>query len=105
MENPEQKTSELTPILVDTDLLVISNGRGPIISMKMAANNLETKVHQPESIDEATKIFFENLKLHGQSIVDRAAKAESFQAQIIELSRQNPNDMEFGNVVRRTLLP
>lgn len=105
MENPEQKTPELTPVLVDTDMLVISNSRGPIVSIKMAANNLATTVHQPESIDEATKLFFESLKLHGQSVVDRAVKAESFQAQIIELSRQHPNDMEFGNVVRRTLLP
>ena len=105
METPEQNTHSLSPILVDTDMLVISNGRGPIISLKMEANNLMTKVHQPESIDEATKLFFESLKINGQSVVDRAVKAESFQAQIIELSRQNPNDMEFGNIVRRTLLP
>jgi hypothetical protein len=67
-----------------------------IFSLTMRDGKLIGSTTQPEVIDEAARLFFENLRIHGQSLLDKIVALES-------LAKETPNDMEFGAKARKFL--
>jgi hypothetical protein len=72
----------------------LDESRREIFSLTMKDGKLIGSTEDPDALDQAAKLFFENLKIHGQSLLDRINAVE-------ELEQRYPNDMEFGNNVRK----
>lgn len=53
------------------------------------------------SIDDAARIFINELRFHGQSLMDTIKSLDLKLEQLSELSHNYPNDMEFGNKARQ----
>lgn len=69
---------------------------GAIFSMTMVEGKLVGELLKPDLIDIACKNFFDNLRIHGQTLLDRINA-------IKELEKAYPNDYEFGTKVREYL--
>lgn len=67
-----------------------------LFSLKMQDGKLVGSTTDPDAIDEASTLFFENLKIHGASLVDRLES-------IKRLANDTPNDMELGMKLRKLL--
>jgi hypothetical protein len=65
-----------------------------IFSLTMKDGKLIGSTEDPNALNQAANLFFDNLKIHGQSLLDRINALEA-------LARDYPNDMEFGNKARK----
>jgi hypothetical protein len=65
-----------------------------IFSLTMKDGKLVGSTEDPDALNQAAKLFFENLKIQGQSLLDRLNALDA-------LEREYPNDMEFGNQARK----
>lgn len=92
-------------LLAVSEIPVISFGKPgePIFELKREDGTLNGYIHKPEALNEAAKIFFNELKIEGKSLYNQVASLERFIGRIHEMAKENPNDMEFGKVVRELL--
>lgn len=67
------------------------------------ANVVTSVLAEDAKMDDVTKIFFDCLKLDGQTLMDLKAAAEQKLDRLIDLANEFPNDMEFGSRARRIL--
>lgn len=67
-----------------------------IFSMSIVDGKLTGELLKPDHMDIACKNFFENLRIYGQTLLDRINV-------IKELEKAYPNDLEFGTKVREYL--
>ena len=61
---------------------------------------VEAIIADGASIDQAARLFINELKFYGQTLMDSIKAEEAKTTAIRELASQYPNDMEFGNKVR-----
>jgi hypothetical protein len=91
-------TSNIALVEEQNIITFFSQGESPreIFSLTMKDGKLIGNTEDPDSLNQAAKLFFEHLKIHGQSLLDRINAIEA-------LEREYPNDMEFGNNVRKSI--
>lgn len=85
------------PIVSDPPIISfhdMENANQIIFSLKMVDGKLVGSTTDPEKIDEAVRIFFNNLQIHGQNLFDQVNTIKS----IVE---SEPNDMILGNKIRK----
>jgi hypothetical protein len=61
---------------------------------------VEAIIADGASIDQAARLFINQLTFYGQTLMDSIKVEEAKTTAIRELASQYPNDMEFGNKVR-----
>lgn len=73
------------------------------LTFNRETGQVEAIIAEGASIEQAARIFINELRFHGQSLMDTIKAEEAKTAAIHELAKQYPNDMEFGNKVRQYL--
>ena len=67
------------------------------------SGTVEGIIAEGASIDDAAKTFINELRFHGQSLMDTIKSLDLKLEQLRELSHNHPNDMEFGSKARHYL--
>lgn len=67
------------------------------------SGTVEGIIAEGASIDDAAKTFINELRFHGQSLMDIIKAADLKLDKIQDISQSYPNDMEFGSKVRQYL--
>jgi hypothetical protein len=67
------------------------------------SNVVTSVLAEDAKMDDVTKIFFDCLKLDGQTLMDLKAAEEQKIERLIDLANEFSNDMEFGSRARRLL--
>lgn len=67
-----------------------------IFTLSMNEGKIYGSTEEPEAINEAARLFFEQLKIQGQTLLDKINAVK-------QLAAETPNDMELGNKLRKLL--
>lgn len=73
------------------------------LSFNRELGQVVATVAEGASIDDAARLFINELIFHGQSLMDTIKSLDLTLEHLRELSHNFPNDMEFGNKARHYL--
>jgi len=89
--------------VIEPPLITIQSNSRPVFTMKIEDGKLVSVIAEYSNFDEVSEKFFEALTIKGLTLYEKATKAQGFIDQVYSLAGSNPNDMEFGRLVRQML--
>jgi hypothetical protein len=102
MQEQDLKIGELIPF--DEQYIAIHMGvEGSEVfrlTFDFEKNQVKGILAEGSSFDEAAKLFIRDLSFNGQTLVNMIDEQREKFENIVQLAKEYPNDMEFGNKVR-----
>lgn len=101
----ENQVHTIAPTKPDTTITFHLGANNPVFTLKFDIEN-GILVGTPDEItaaNTAAKIFYESVKVEGQTLLTQLADAKNAINQLTELANEESNDMALGAAVREYL--